>query len=102
MGFQFINTLRSSVNFSLSTKRVGFLQPSGRASSVQESASINFSLYTKKSDFSTLVAGLHLFKNLLLSAYHSPPRKIEFLHPSGRTSSVNFSLGSYGQFREER
>ena len=89
----------SSINFSLSTKKIGFLQPSGRdssvqqyasvklslhqenrifhpsdrASSVQESTSVKPSISTMKIGFSTPVAGLHLFKNLLLSSHHSPP-----------------------------
>jgi len=38
----------ASVNFSLSIKKIGFFQPSGMASSVQESTSISLSLSTKK------------------------------------------------------
>ena len=46
-----------------------------RASTVQESTSVNLSFSTGRIGFSTLMAGLHLFKNLLLSAYHSPTKK---------------------------
>ena len=51
------------------TKKIGFFHPSDRASSVEESTSVKLSLSNKNSDFSrrnfsTPVAGLHLFKNL--------------------------------------
>ena len=50
----------------------------------------------RKSDFSTPVAGLHLFKNLLLSTHHSPPRKSDFSTPvAGLHLFKNLLLSAY-------
>ena len=48
------------VRLSFSTKRFIFFQPSGRSSTVKESKSIFLSLSTKKFEFLHSVAGLHL------------------------------------------
>ena len=64
-----------SLNFSIPLAEFHQLKILNRASTVQESTSVNLSFSTGRIGFSTLMAGLHLFKNLLLSAYHSPTKK---------------------------
>ena len=55
----------------------------------------------RKSDFSTPVAGLHLLKNLLLSSYHSPPRKSDFSTPvAGLHLFKNLLLSTYHLFSD--
>ena len=50
----------------------------------------------RKSDFSNPVTGIHLFRNLLLSTSNSPPRKLDFSTPVGGLHlSKNLLLSDY-------